>query len=158
MIDFENYDYIFTEFIDYFDEIKKRGNEYKTFGKLIINSLYGRLGMNYIDTHSFITDKSKFDFYLNNLNVIKHIELNEIVLLEVEIDDKFYNKFPNIKRKSNKTNIQLASAITSKARISLYKAQQSVINNNGRLLYSDTDSIIAAYSKNVDNQKHGEIF
>ena len=52
----------------------------------------------------------------------------------------------------------IASAITSKGRIKLYEAQQSVIKNNGRLLYSDTDSIYASFSHDVSNLQHGEVF
>ena len=55
-------------------------------------------------------------------------------------------------------SICIASSITSKARIKLYKAQQSVISNQGRILYSDTDSIFASYKKNVLNETHGEVY
>jgi hypothetical protein len=56
-----------------------------------------------------------------------------------------------------KNNIAIASCISSKARIKLYRAQEDVIKNNGRLLYSDTDSIFASYKKNVTEEKHGSI-
>ena len=64
----------------------------------------------------------------------------------------------NLSLKKEKSNVAIASAITSKARIKLHKAQNDVIKNKGRLLYSDTDSIFAAYKTNVDNQIHGSIF
>ena len=48
--------------------------------------------------------------------------------------------------------------ITSKARIKLYRAYKDVIKNEGRILYSDTDSIFAAFKKDVLNQKHGDVF
>jgi hypothetical protein len=78
-------------------------------------------------------------------------------MITVELTDEI-RKFFLLKKKKFKKNVSIAAAITSKARIKLYKAQQSVLVNKGRLLYSDTDSIFAAYSKNVINEQHGEIY
>jgi len=55
------------------------------------------------------------------------------------------------------SNVIYAAIITSKARIKLYKSFISVQNNGGRLLYCDTDSIFAAYKKDVTGETHGEI-
>jgi len=121
----------------------------------MINSLYGRLGMNSIKNHSFFIEKKDLDLYVKNFKIISHVELNNYCLVNAEIDEKLKKKI-KIKEKT-KNNIALASAITSKARIKLYNAQQSVIANEGRILYSDTDSIFAAYKKDVINCKHGEI-
>ena len=154
-IEFENYDYIFNDFVDFFNDIRNKGDDYKLFGKLMINSLYGRLGMNSIKNHSFFIEKKDLDLYVKNFKIISHVELNNYCLVNAEIDEKLKKKI-KIKEKT-KNNIALASAITSKARIKLYNAQQSVIANEGRILYSDTDSIFAAYKKDVINCKHGEI-
>lgn len=59
--------------------------------------------------------------------------------------------------KKIKKNISIASCITSKARIKLYKAQQDVLEEKGRLLYSDTDSIFAAFKENMKNKKQKTI-
>ena len=87
---------------------------------------------------------------------------NDLFFIKCEKDKSFINyikKKDNIELKTNiSSNVAISSAITSKARIRLYNAQQSVIKNGGRMLYSDTDSIIAAYKKNVINETHGEIF
>jgi hypothetical protein len=154
---FENYSNIFEEFIEYFDKIRGLGNEYKTFSKLMVNSLYGRLGMDYIDTHSFFIKKNELENYEKSIDIISHTNLNDITLLEAEINDKLIKKL-KINFQRTKSNVAIAAAITSKARIKLYTAQQSVILNKGRLLYSDTDSIFAAYNYNPIDQKHGEIF
>ena len=154
-IEFEHYGYIFNDFIAYFNKIKEKGDDYKTFGKLMINSLYGRLGMQEITTHSLFVDKNRFKNYSKNYKVIDYIEINDFYLIKIEICERF--KKEN-KIHKTKNNISLASSITSKARVKLYKAQQNVISNNGRLLYSDTDSIFAAYQKNVLGENHGEIF
>jgi hypothetical protein len=72
------------------------------------------------------------------------------------LDDFFLIKKKT--HKKTKANIAMAAAIASKARIRLYKAQLSVLENEGRLLYSDTDSIFAAFkkNKNIEDKLLGE--
>jgi DNA polymerase elongation subunit (family B) len=53
-----------------------------------------------------------------------------------------------IKNKKIKANIAVASITASRARIRLYNAFLEVINNNGRILYTDTDSIFACFKQN----------
>jgi len=154
-IEFENFDYVFSDFIDYFENIRNKGNDYKTFAKLMVNSLYGRIGMQEVNTHSFFIKKEEFNYYNKKYKILDYIELNGYIMIKVEIDQKF-KKENDIKKTKN--NISIASAITSKARIKLYKAQQNCIANGGRILYSDTDSLYVAYKKNVLNQTHGEVY
>lgn len=153
---FEKFDYVFNEFIEYFNKIKNLSAAHKIFGKLMINSLYGRMGMEKINTHSFFINKKDLSNF-EDIEIISLKEVNDVILLNAEINNKL-KKILKIPPFSLKTNIAVASAITSKARIKLYNAQQAVLNNEGRLLYSDTDSVFAAYKKNVLNEHHGEIF
>ena len=60
-------------------------------------------------------------------------------LLEIIISQKLK------KKKKIKSNIAISSAITSKSRIKLYNEFSNVINNKGKLLYCDTDSIFATF-------------
>jgi hypothetical protein len=154
-IEFEHYDYIFNDFIEYFNKIKDKGDDYKTFGKLMINSLYGRLGMKEETNYSLFVNKENFDYCSRNYKILNFIQVNDFYLIKLEICEKFRRKY---KIQKSKNNICIASSITSKARIKLYKAQQSVIKNEGRLLYSDTDSIFASYKRNVLGEKHGDIY
>lgn len=123
----------------------------------MVNSLYGRMGMNFITTHSFFTSEENLEKYLSKLNINSFVKLNQIVLIEAEINDKLA-QLCDIKTARTKTNIGLAAAITSKARIKLYRSLMSVIKEGGRPLYSDTDSIFAEYPRDVSNESHGEIF
>lgn len=145
---FEKFDYCFTEFINEFDKMRQLGGEYKTFSKMIVNSLYGRLAMKKKNEK---TELIKIDEFYNIINKYK---INSA---------SFYSKYVLISYEYNNkndllSNISISAATTSKARIKLYRAYMSVINNKGRLLYSDTDSIFAAYKKNIINETHGEIF
>lgn len=153
---FEKYDYVFNEFIEYFTKIRNLGGAYKIFGKLIINSLYGRLGMDNPEKISFFIKKEDFKEYDKNFKILTFKELNNFMLIDVEKDENVVVS-KNLKR-NIKSNIGVAASITSKGRIKLYEAQQDVIKNKGRILYSDTDSIFAGYLENVTNQKHGSVF
>jgi hypothetical protein len=153
---FDNYDYIFKDFVNYFNEIRNISESHKIFGKLMINSLYGRMGMSDLESYSFIIKEDELDKY-NSLNILSLKKINNLILLNVEIDNKLKKEFKNITKKVKK-NISIASSITSKSRIKLYRAQKDVIANSGRILYSDTDSIFAAYKKDVSNEKHGDVF
>lgn len=145
---YEKYDYIFTDFVDEFEKFRKLGGSYKTFGKLIINSLYGRLAMtnNYEKTE--IINKMNYQNFVENKNMISSSFFNNICIVTYET-----KKYENVE-----SNISIASAIASKARIKLHKALMSVEENGGSIKYSDTDSIFASFSKNVDNMKHGEVY
>jgi hypothetical protein len=114
------------------------------------------MGMSDLESYSFIIKEDELDKY-NSLNILSLKKINNLILLNVEIDNKLKKEFKNITKKVKK-NISIASSITSKSRIKLYRAQKDVIANSGRILYSDTDSIFAAYKKDVSNEKHGDVF
>jgi ribosomal protein L14 len=126
-------------------------NEWNNFVfKQIINSLYGRLGMSFKNEETIISDKKNFSKIELTHEVIKYSIIGEIYLVTIK---KEVNMEEIIK-----SNVIYASIITSKARIKLHKGFIKVMENNGRLLYTDTDSIFASFKKNVDDEKHGEIF
>ena len=148
-IRYRNYSPVFKDFVSHFTKIRKSSEEANSIAKLIINSLYGRLGMGPIENETKVLNKESYlEYKKKNENMIlSEMKVNEIYILSVKAP--LSNEI--------KSNVELASAITAKARIKLYNGFMSTIENGGRVLYSDTDSIFAAFNKNVDNQKHGEI-
>jgi hypothetical protein len=142
---YDKYDYIFKDFITDFTEVRKKNEIFNIFGKLIINSLYGRMGMDDIKSEKIIVHKDDFNNIDKKMEINSYKIINDYIIVDVNSKDE----------KRVKSNISIASSITSKARIKLYNAQQDVILHGGRLLYSDTDSIYASYKKNVKNEKHG---
>jgi hypothetical protein len=54
---YENFDYVFKEFVEYFENFRKVNNEHKILGKLMINSFYGRTGLSL---------KEEFSFFMNS--------------------------------------------------------------------------------------------
>lgn len=154
---FNFYDFLFQDYVNFFFNLRNKNPILKIFSKLMINSLYGRLAMEPDSKYSFFIKKNDFTFYKKYLKIDKHWEIGNLIFLEIFIN---YNALKLLKLKVSrlKTNLALASSITSKAKIKLYEAQQAVLKNKGRLLYSDTDSIFASYQTNVSDQTHGEIF
>ena len=144
---YEKYDYLFRDFVEDFTELRKENDIMNTFGKLVINSLYGRLGMNDMESETLVIEKNEFEEIYNSINkkILSFNVINDCVIVELKTDKKIRVK----------GNIALASSITSKARIKLYHAQQDVTKNGGKLLYSDTDSVYACYDRDVYKEKHG---
>ena len=118
---------------------------------MIVNSLYGRLAMNISDHKSMFIRSDEYFKYLDKYNVKSAPFYDDICIL------CYYDKK---KKNPSLSNIAIASAIASKARVKLYEGFKSVIDSGGRILYCDTDSIFAEY-ENVNmhiNKKYGEVF
>src|SRR5574343_74039 len=121
------------------------GGEYKTFSKLMVNSLYGRMGMQPDESKNIFVYEEEMPYYLENFEVKHARQVNNMFLLELTN----YSKYSHLDKKNidstnigrHTSNVVIAAAITSKARIKLYRGFVSVIKNGGRILYSDTDSI-----------------
>jgi hypothetical protein len=95
----------------------------------------------------FEKDYKLFVQRIESTNIIKEIWLDKVGLCE----------YSTKKPENTNSNVIYAAIITSRARIKLYKALKSVLQDNGRLLYCDTDSIFASFNRNVLGEKHGEI-
>lgn len=129
VISCQYYGNFLEKFIEKNDKIREIGPIHKIIGKNNNNTFYGRLGMNPERLEEEIIsniEKNKYE---------KIIENNGI-----------YIGFK--KKEKSVSNVLISAAITSKARIKLYKGMREVIDNDGRILYTDTDSIIAAFDKN----------
>lgn len=132
----DTYDFYLKDFIKDLIQIRERGGVYKYIGKLLINSFYGRLGLkDSIDLT--IIDKSSI---IEQYNLEKKIKC-------INIDS------------NPKSNIAVASVITSRARIRLYKTFINIQKHQGRILYCDTDSVFAAFptALDIENKQIGDI-
>ena len=137
---FDKYN-IFEEFISELYKIKeshKKEDPWYAISKLLMNSLYGRFGMDPDFETFLIIDSEELDNYLNKFEVKDFKELNNNKILISYLDK---NKIENSKFKTAKSNknvsISIPSAITAYARIfmSQYK------NNIFKIYYTDTDSL-----------------
>ncbi len=129
------YDYFIKEFVEINNKIRKISSLHNQIGKNNNNTFYGRMGMDPERLEESIV--SNIDEYKNYEKIAK---INNIYLIYT-------------KKEKSISNITIASSITSKARIKLYRGMMEVIKEGGRLLYTDTDSIIAAFKKNIYKKK-----
>ena len=134
MISAQYYDNFIKEFVELNDEIRKISPIHKIIGKNNNNTFYGRLGMNPERLEEEITNK---------LDISKYEKV-------VEINGAFIGYK---KKEKSISNVLISASITSKARIKLYRGIDKVIENGGRVLYTDTDSIIAAFKKSEYENK-----
>lgn len=119
---------------------------YRSLAKKLANSLYGRLGMS-------------GDLILTKLPSIYDKDPKHGIYAE-------YAEYGNLQltnqaiKQQPRANIAVAAIITSRARIKLYNALQSIRAAHGRPLYCDTDSVIAAFEPNnqVENRSIGEVY
>lgn len=121
---------IFREYVEYWEDIKRTSKGAKReFSKLMLNSLYGKFGMNRVRrTLVDITDEPKL--IEKNIHYVKYE------------NDYVKKDFLQVEVKSRARYIQphLAAYVTSFARIHLY---ESLIRqqDTGAVCYCDTDSI-----------------
>jgi DNA polymerase elongation subunit (family B) len=120
------------EFIDYFYELKKdhKGDIMGDLAKIILNSLYGKFGQNQIGDKIISIDEL-YDLTNKNPN-ITYSYLND--------EDYVQVKTQNI-NKSRSSYYNIASYITSWARVILLSKIDYVIKRGGKIYYMDTDSI-----------------
>ena len=108
--------------------------------KLLMNSLYGRFGMDYkMENHSFVNKEELTEIIQN-----KFIELSNPLQIE---EDLFLISFLDLKKYENldidyfheyNISVSIASAISSYARIHMSQFKN---NKKYKIFYSDTDSI-----------------
>lgn len=134
-------DYVLDDFISSLEKIRNLGGEYKTIGKLLINSFYGRMGMSEKSESWKVVPKN------DNIEYIKKIDIGNVFIVceYLELQHKTIG------------NISIATITTSKARIKLYRGFLSVMKYGGRLLYCDTDSIFVSFAKKMLNIKMGDV-
>ena len=77
---YENFNDCFVEFVEYFNKLRELKGGYKEFAKLIINSLYGRLGMSESTEYSLLVDENEIDWWFNNFEIQSCIEVAHHIL------------------------------------------------------------------------------
>jgi hypothetical protein len=126
------------------DEIRNKGGLHKQIGKNNNNTFYGRLGM----------DPERMEE-----EIASHLEASPKYEKIVESNGIYIGY--KMKEKSI-SNVSISASITAKARIKLYRGMMGIMRVGGRLMYTDTDSIIAAFPKKeyemLLNNPIGEVF
>ena len=134
---------VFKDYIDCLYELRlnyPKSNPLNYIAKLLQNSLYGRFGM--IDTFPDITifkNKKSFLKFMNDetQDVFDTVQLGEKVLVKHRSENKNQQTMLYGNLETHNTNVSIASAITSYARIHMSQFKN---NSNFTLYYTDTDS------------------
>jgi DNA polymerase type B, organellar and viral len=125
---------IFKEFIDSLYNLRMqypKGSPMNLIAKLIMNSLFGRFGMNPIVERQVFCSWEEFNSLADNFSIVDFVDLDEEGYFTTYID-------PNSQEDSVNVSVGLASAIAAYGRIFMSKFKN---NPDYRLFYSDTDSI-----------------
>lgn len=130
-------EYIFKEYVDTLYEIKtnsERGTPDFIISKLLLNSLYGRFGMDpHMETHAIVSDEQLEEILLKNkVSDIIYLNNNKSLISFIEANQND-TEFTNLN-----ISVPIAATVTAAARLhmSKFKTMKGVTT-----FYSDTDSI-----------------
>lgn len=132
---------IFKDYISDLYEIKKASNKDEPMyliSKLLMNSLYGRFGMNEILFIHEIIDDNKLNNFIDKYSINEIIPLNNNKLLISYFDINIKDNIMLSNETYSNISIGIASAITAYARIHMSHFKN---NRDYNLYYTDTDSI-----------------
>ena len=152
----------FTKYVDTLYDMKANSTDttLKNLSKLLLNSLIGKYGMKPVQPITKIIDKEKVGDILLTRKVTQEVDItkNETLLCYLPGPDKDVieefevetNKVLNLGEYSGvdkhtfikNISIPIAAAVTAYARIFISKVKLTILENNGKIYYSDTDSII----------------
>lgn len=133
---------IFEDYINDLYEIKAANHKddpMYLIAKLLMNSLYGRFGMDNEFENHVIVHSSKLEKYTNKYNVSDWTKLDSQKVLISYIDEGELEQKQLENYSTTNISIAIASAITAYARIHMSRFKNS---DDYNLYYSDTDSIV----------------
>nr|YP_010852503.1 DNA polymerase [Aureoboletus raphanaceus]WGL38732.1 DNA polymerase [Aureoboletus raphanaceus] len=150
--------YLFEEddiFINYIEDLyrikvdadKNKDPVWRLISKNLMNSLYGRFGMDQYLVNSSVIDKNEIIFK----DIITHSEIDDVI----ELDDKLliqylpkgYKSFSYQEKLDINISIAIASSVTAYSRILMSQYKN---NPNFDLFYSDTDSLYVNFKSNEE--------
>lgn len=140
---FERGTELFQEYIRFFFAIKDKAGKEKNAGlkslaKLLLNSLWGKLGQRSYAIREWVVDAARLDylfrkFELNDFRLLRYVDREaDRAWFEYEVPDDVANL--------NSTAVHVAAFVSMWGRVVLH---QKILSIHGqRALYSDTDSAI----------------
>ena len=160
------------QYVEEFTKVKDRGGVYRSIGKLFINSLYGRFGLNPKDKLTIIITKEREEYYAHRFYITDRVEIDSNLLLTYSPKPilelyKLNNIFISYKKDMltykkrhsyGESNVAVAVAITSLGRIHLYNDMLAVSQHGGKIAYCDTDSIFVEFEESPLGKKHGSAY
>jgi hypothetical protein len=123
---------LFSEYVDHFYKLRQRSRRKADnyFYKVIMNSLYGKFA-----------EKRRSTVY---------VPLEQGGVFDPIVYDMAQQTVEYFPRHNN---VVISSYVTAYGRIELYNLMQKILDNNGKLLYCDTDSVIYKGGKLLQDSK-----
>jgi len=161
-ISFDSSTELFKDQIELLNKIKVLYSQKETFNsskreiaKLLMNSLYGRFGLRYLDEVCHIyddCDTARIHLIYKVNKVIPFEDGSELIihsrlprLDSINLIDPNASELDSLKSEINiyqNTNVAIAAAITAYARILINDYKYHINNLGGEVAYSDTDSLV----------------
>jgi len=110
--------------------------------KILMNSLYGRFGLNPLLNDTAIIDKSELDGFIDSSEINELIEFDNKYLIQFINNDKAEQFLQGTIASEIKSNVAISSAITAYSRIILSNIKKYCLDNNIKLYYFDTKGLI----------------
>lgn len=137
-------EFIFKDYVDTLYQLRQnytKSSPLNYTAKLLLNSLYGRFGMD--DNFSIIEiidSNEKFEEFENKVldGSLEWLELGDKILIKYKTHQNQVNTALDGYKETHNVNVAIASAITAYARIHMTQFKN---NPDYTLYYSDTDSI-----------------
>jgi DNA polymerase type B, organellar and viral len=153
---------VFDEYVQSLSEQKdKLQGSQRTVVKGLLNSLTGRFALNFVKPKTKIVDSEDLDYILatKKVNTFKEVNENNFIITYLPIVDKTlceqhnldYHKVILNESKAKivdkvdvfkDVSIIISAFATARARIHMHEIKLIIINNGGKLFYSDTDSLV----------------
>ena len=134
---------------------------YNVFGKNMINGLYGSFALNdENETYIISMNETEFMSYYSKVDMISSKKIGNCFIIKIAKNiksAKILDKEKKWEFKTKKRNVAYAAIIAAKARIKLNNSLQRVIDDGGKLYYTDTDSIFAGYKDNRLGSELGDV-
>lgn len=131
---------IFSKYVNFLYKIKENSQKNSiryTIAKLLLNSLYGRFGMNPIMNKHIIVDREETLKYVEKNIILDRKPLNngkDLLSIRQDNDqDDIFSSHLNI-------SVPISAMITAASSLRMYYFFEWIINNGGKIYYTDTDS------------------
>jgi len=150
---FEKGTNVFDEYVNFFFDVKDKAElednqGLRSLAKLLLNSLWGKLGQRSYPVNEWVVDRSRRDFLIHEFEK-GNLDMISCVLKDDQRAFFIYRDVDDLRNISN-TAAHIAAFVSMWGRVTLHKKILSV--HGMRALYCDTDSAIVYLRNNGVNQ------
>jgi len=147
---------IFKDYVDSLYNMRltyDKSNPMNYICKILMNSLYGKFGMNDLFDSCIIVENENLDKVIGDNQVNDIIEIGDNYIVKIERNKT--STYLDNGTETHNVNIAIASAITAYARIYMSQFKN---NPNMKLFYTDTDSVYTNLNPDqMDKLYHGMV-